>query len=177
MKNHKYTCIAILVALTAGTASAQSMANQDFYGELGYTSLNIKNDNNGFDIAPKLMRVVIGKELNKALSVEGAYAFTTSKDSDMVGQEKYTGKASMYGVYLKPKFEITNGVEAFARVGVIHTKYEDEGSDVSKTKASYGLGLQAQFTKDIHGQLDYMNYYKHDGMTGKGFTLSIGTRF
>ncbi len=177
MKNYRHTCIAILVALAAGTASAQSMSNQGYYGELGYTSLNIKNENNGFDITPKLMRMTFGKEINKALSVEGVYAFTASKDSDIVGNKKYTGKASMYGVYLKPKFEITNGIEAFARVGVIHTKYEDEGSDVSKTKASYGLGLQAQFTKDIYGQVDYMNYYKQDGMTGKGFTLSVGTRF
>ncbi len=177
MKNSKYAWIALLTTLAAGSACAQTMSNQDFYGELGYTSLNIKNDKNGFDVTPKLMRLTVGKEINKALSVEGAYAYTASKDSDTVGGTKYTAKASMYGVYLKPKFEIANGIEAFARVGVIHSKYEDEVSEVSKTKPSYGLGLQAQFTKDIYGQVDYMNYYKNDGLTAKGFTVSVGARF
>jgi hypothetical protein len=37
--------------------------------------------------------------------------------------------------------------------------------------------LQAQFTKDVYGQVDYMNYDKQDGVTGKGFTFSVGTRF
>lgn len=177
MKNSKHTLIAFLSVLAAGAASAQSMSNQGYYGEVGYTALSIKNDSNGFDISPKLARLIVGKEINKDLAVEGTYAFTASKDSAVVSGTKYTGKASMFGAYLKPKFEIAQDVEVFARVGAIHTKYEDEGSSISKTKASYGLGIQAQLTKDVYGQVDYMNYYKQDGMTGKGFTVSVGTRF
>lgn len=177
MKNSKHALVALLAVLAAGTASAQFMSNQGYYGEVGYTSLNVKNDNNGFDITPKLARLIVGKEIDKNLSVEGTYAFTASKDSATLSGTKYTGKASMYGAYLKPKFEISQDVEVFARVGALHTKYEDEGSSISKTKASYGIGVQAQFTKDVYGQVDYMNYYKQDGMTGKGFTVSVGTRF
>ena len=119
----------------------------------------------------------MGKEINKGLAVEGTYAFTASNDSAAVNGTKYTGKASLFGAYLKPKFEIAQDVEVFARVGALHTKYEDEGSSFSKTKLSYGIGVQTQFTKDVYGQVDYMNYYKQDGMTGKGFTISVGTRF
>ena len=75
------------------------------------------------------------------------------------------------------KMEVTKDVEAFARIGALHTKYEDESGSISKTKVSYGVGLQAQFTKDVYGQVDYMSYYKQDGMTAKGFTVSVGTRF
>lgn len=153
------------------------MSNQGYYGEVGYTSLNIKNEDNGFDLTPKLARFVVGKEIDKNLSVEGTYAFTASKDSATLDGTKYTAKATMYGMYLKPQFEIAKDVEAFARIGAIHTKYEDEGSSLSKTKASYGLGIQAQLTKDVYGQVDFMNYYKKDGITGKGFTVSVGTRF
>ncbi len=177
MKNSKHALIALLAVLAAGTVSAQSMSNQGYYGEVGYTALNIKNDNNGFDITPKLARLIVGKEINENLSVEGTYAFTASKDSTTLSGTKYTGKANMYGAYLKPKFELAKDVEVFARVGAIHTNYEDEGSNISKTQASYGLGIQTQFTKDVYGQVDYMNYYKQDGMTGKGFTVSVGTRF
>jgi hypothetical protein len=177
MKNSTHTLIALLAVLSAGAAPAQSMFSQGYYGEIGYTALSIKNDNNGFDITPKLVRFGVGKEVNENLSVEGIYAFTASKDSIVLSGTKYTGKASIYGMYLKPKIEIAPGVEAFARVGAIHTKYEDEGSHISKTKASYGLGIQAQLTKNAYGQVDYMNYYKQDGMTGGGFTVSVGKRF
>lgn len=177
MKNSKYALIALLSALAAGSASAQSMSNQGYYGEVGYTSSNIKNDNNGFAITPKLMRLTVGKELDKNLAVEGTYAFTTSKDSAVVGGVKYTGKESFYGAYLKPKMEVAKDVEAFARIGALHTKFEDESGSLSKTKLAYGIGMQAQFTKDVYGQVDYMNYYKQDGLSAKGFTVSVGTRF
>jgi hypothetical protein len=177
MKNPKNALVVMLAVFAAGAASAQSMSNQGYYGEVGYTSLNIKNDNNGFDITPKLARLIVGKEIDKNLSVEGAFAFTASKDAATLSGTKYTGKASMYGAYLKPKFDLAKDVEVFARIGAIHTNYEDEGSSISKTKASYGLGIQAQFTKGVYGQVDYMNYYKQDGMTGNGFTVSVGTRF
>jgi hypothetical protein len=177
MKNSKNALVALLAVLATGAVSAQSMSNQGYYGEVGYTALNIKNDSNGFDITPKLARLIVGKEINKGLAVEGTYAFTASKDSAVVNGTKYTGKASMFGAYLKPKFEISQDVEVFARVGALHTKYEDEGSSFSKTKLSYGIGMQTQFTKDVYGQVDYMSYGKQDSVTTKGFTVSVGTRF
>lgn len=178
MKDSKHALVALLAVLTAGTALAQSM-NKDsgYYGEVGYTALNIKNSNNGFDVTPKLARLIVGKEVDKNLSIEGTYAFSASKDSAIVGGTNYTAEGTMFGAYLKPKMEIAKDVEAFARVGAIHSKYKDEGSTVSKTKLAYGIGMQAQFTKDVYGQVDYMNYYRQDGITGKGFTVSVGTRF
>lgn len=177
MKKSRNALIALLAVLATGAVSAQSISNQGYYGEVGYTALNIKNGNNGFDITPKLARLIVGKEINNGLTVEGTYAFTASKDSAVVSGTKYTGKASMLGAYLKPKFEIAQDVEVFARVGALHTKYEDEGSSFSKTKLSYGIGMQAQVTKDVYGQVDYMNYVKQDSVTAKGFTVSVGTRF
>ncbi len=88
-----------------------------------------------------------------------------------------TAEATAFGVSLKPKMEIAKDVEAFARIGATHSKYEDDESSVSKTKLTYGIGMQAQFTKDVYGQVDYMNYYKQDGLSAKGFTVSVGTRF
>ena len=178
MKNSKYALVALLAVLALGNASAQTMKKDSgYYGEVGYTPLNVKNNNNGFAITPDLARLVVGKEIDKNLSVEATYAFTVSKDSAVVNGTKYTGKASAFGLLLKPKVEITKDVEAFARIGAVHSKYEDEASSVSKTKLAYGVGIQAQLSKDIYGQLDYMSYYKQDGLTAKGFTISVGTRF
>ena len=177
MNQSKYALIALLTALAAGSASAQSMSNQGYYGEVGYTAFNVKNDSNGFDITPKLVRLIVGKEINKGLAVEGTYAFTASDDSAFVNGTKYAGKANIYGAYLKPKFEIAQGVEAFARVGALNVKYEDEGSNFSRTKLSYGIGMQMQLTKDVYGQVDYMNYGEQDSVSARGFTVSVGTRF
>lgn len=177
MKNSKHTLVALLVVVATGTVSAQSMFNQSYYGEVGYLALNVKNDKNGFDATPKLARVTFGKEIDKNLSVEGGYAFTVSKDSSVVGGTKYNAKATTFGVSLKPKMEIIKDVEVFARIGATHSKYEDEASSVSKTKLAYGVGVQAQLTKDVYGQVDYMNYYKQDSVTTKGITVSVGTRF
>jgi len=178
MKKSKHALVALTTVLALGTASAQSMGKDSgYYGEIGYTALTIKSDNTGFEAKPKLARFTIGKEIDKNLSVEGTYAMTASKDSVVGGGVNYSVKATAFGVSLKPKFEILKDVEAFARIGAIHSKYDDGFSSVSKTKLAYGVGLQAQFTKDVYGQVDYMNYYKQDGVTGKGFTFSVGTRF
>ncbi len=40
-----------------------------------------------------------------------------------------------------------------------------------------GIEVQTQFTKDVYGQIDYMNLGKKEGVSAKGITLSIGTRF
>lgn len=177
MKNLKHAFIAALAVLAACSASAQSMSNPGFYGEVGYLPLQLKNSNNGFDATSKLVRLTFGKEINKNLSVEGSYGFTASEGTSVVNNITYHANASTYGVLLKPKFEITQNLEAFARIGAVHNKYEDEGSSISKTKIAYGLGVQAQFSKDVYGQLDYMRYYKQDGLTAKGFTASIGVHF
>lgn len=177
MKNSKHALIAVLSVIAASSACAQSMNNQNYYGEIGYLPLKIKNTSNGADATPKLARITFGKEIDKNLSVEASYAFTASKDSSLVNGINYNLKANMFGLLLKPKIEIAQDVEAFARIGAVHSKYSDEESSLSKTKIAYGLGLQAQFTKDVYGQLDYMNYYKQDGISAKGFAVSIGMRF
>lgn len=176
MKNSKHAVIALFIGFNASFAFAQQSI-QDYYSEVGYMAVNIKNENNGFAITPKLARLTVGKELDKNLALEGTYGLTVSKDSAVLGGVRYTGEQRFYGAYLKPKMAVIKDVEAFARVGALHVKYEDEAGALSKTKLSYGVGVQAQLTNDVYGQLDYMSYYKENGMTARGFTISIGTRF
>lgn len=181
MENLKLAFIAFLIVFGISSVSAQSMnKDSDYYGEIGYTTAHLKNDKNGFSINPKLARLIVGKEFDKNLAVEGAYAFTTSKDSDVVNGVKYTGKVSSYGIYLKPKMEIAEDIEVFARIGALHTEYSEYSggkSTANKNRLSYGIGIQAKLTKDIYGQVDYMNFYKQNGVTANGFTISVGTRF
>ncbi len=175
MKNSKNALVALLAVLATGAVSAQSMSKDSgYYGEIGYLALKFK-DEDGATVTPKLARFVVGKELDKNLSVEGMYANTVTKDS-VDGGESYKGQT--FGVYLKPKTEVAVGTEVFARVGVAkRTITANDGTDVSATKLAYGIGIQTQFTKDVYGQVDYMDLGKKDGVSAKGLTVSIGTRF
>ena len=164
--------------LAAATASAQSMhKDSGYYGEIGYTAMSLKNSNNGFDATPKLARFMVGKDINDNLSVEGMYGTTVSKGNSL-GVDT---SVDTYGIFLKPKMEVAKDTEIFARVGWVHLKEKETLNGVSVSSsgsdAGYELGIQTKFTKDVYGQLDYMNYYDKNSGTAKGFTVSIGTRF
>ncbi len=176
MKNSKYALVAVLTVLTAGIASAQSKTNDSgYYGEIGYTPLSIGDSDVTYK--PKLARFIFGKDINENLSIEGMYSTTISKDS----QQGVDVSANGYGIFLKPKMEVAKDTEIFGRVGWAKSELKGSwngGSDsTSGSDVSYGLGVQTKFTQDVYGQIDYMNYYKKDGTTSKGFTVSVGTRF
>lgn len=176
MKNSKHALVAVFAVLTAGAASAQSIANDSgYYGEIGYTPLSIGDSVVTFK--PKLARFIVGKDINENLSIEAMYGTSISKDS----QQGVDISASGYGIFLKPKIEIAKDTEVFGRLGWFKSELKATGSGGSDSTngsdASYGLGVQTKFTKDVYGQIDYMNYYKKEGVTSKGFTVSVGMHF
>jgi hypothetical protein len=141
MKNSKHALVALLAVVSAGAASAQSMAmDSGYYGEIGYATLSAKNSTNGFDATPKVARFVVGKDINANLSVEGMYGTTVSKGSSNGIDISF----DTYGIFLKPKMEVTKDTEVFARVGWVHsnTKETWSGGSLSSNEsdASYGLG-------------------------------------
>ena len=180
MKNSKHALFTLLALLAAGTVSAQSM-NKDsgYYGEVGYSA--IKFDDGGTSTTPKLARLTIGTNINTNLDAEVAMSLTASKGDINDRNENGKLSAKQFGLYVKPKIEIAKETELFGRIGISHTSWKSnnsvsENSD-SFTKLSYGIGMQTQFTKDVYGQIDYMNLGKKEGVSAKGITLSVGTRF
>jgi opacity protein-like surface antigen len=180
MKHSKHALVALLAVLAASTATAQSM-NMDsgYYGEVGYSAL--KFDDGSSTPTPQLARFIVGKNINENLAFEGMAAFTVSKDTWQEGVNKGELSGKHLGIYAKPKMEIAKNTEIFGRIGVSHTSWKSnssagDGND-SFTKLAYGLGVQTQFTKDVYGQVDYMDLGKKDGVSAKGFTVSVGTSF
>lgn len=180
MKNSKHALIALLAVLASGTASAQSM-NKDsgYYGEVGYSAIKFSNAETS--TTPKLVRLTVGTNIHENLDVEGAIAFTASKDESKGSTDGIKYSAQHVGFYAKPKVEIAKDTELFGRIGISRTTFKASGTNDSSsdsfTKLAYGFGVQTQFTKDVYGQVDYMHLGKKDGVTTKGFTLSVGTRF
>ena len=179
MKNSKQALIALLALVAASASSAQSATN-GYYGEVGYLSMKFTDDSS-VEPTPKLARFVVGKNIHENLDVEAMAGVTVSKADWASSSQKGELSATTYGISLKPKLNIANGTEVFARVGFSHTSWKDDytggSSSDSATKAVYGAGIQTELSKNIYGQLDYMNYGGKDGWKSKGFTVSVGTRF
>jgi hypothetical protein len=179
MKTISRVLASLVLVATAGVASSQTAA-KDFYVEGGLTPMKISDDEVSF--TPVAARLTLGKNINANLAVEGVYVFTASKDSVTVSNTNVDIAVSGYGIYLKPKMEVTKGTEVFGRVGYTSAKLTASLGNVSATSdnvnsLSYGVGLQTEINKDWYAQADYMMFSKKDGVTAKGFGISAGYRF
>lgn len=173
MKKLHLIAAAALAALCATGVQAQSrMAENGYYGEIGYSSVDVSGAGGG--ATPETLRFLVGTELNKGLGLEALYITTVSKDS-RVG---YDAAVRGFGIFVKPKMALTESTEVFARLGAMRAEITAAtGGARSGTDLAYGLGIQTNFTKTVYGQLDYMHAYDKDGVSAKGYTLSVGTRF
>lgn len=174
--------LALILALSAcGVAQAQTAAPSPFYAELGYAALDAEVFDVDFDIGA--VRGIVGYEVHPNLAVEAMLGLGAG--SDAVSGNGETVKLELehsYGVYLKPKVRVAEGLELFGRVGYAHSKlkaravgYRSETD--SDNDVSYGAGLSYQFTKSVYGSVDYMHYYHHDEVKLEGFSLAVGLRF
>lgn len=180
MKKTKHAALITLLALVAASASSAQTASDAYYGEVGYLSMKFTDDST-IEPAPKLVRFVVGKNIHENLDVEAMAGFTVSKGDWVTSFGKGELSATTYGISLKPKVNIAQGTEVFARVGVAHTSWKDDytagSASDSATKPVYGVGVQTELSKSIYGQVDYMNYGGKDGWKSNGFTVSVGSRF
>ncbi len=173
MKKLHLIATAALAALCATGAQAQSrMAENGYYGEIGYSSVDVTGAGGG--ATPQTLRFLVGTELNKGLGLEALYLTTVSKES-RVG---YDASVRGLGIFVKPKMALTENTEVFARLGAMRADITaGTGGSRTGTDFAYGLGIQSNFSKTMYGQLDYMQSYDKDGVSAKGYTLSLGTRF
>ncbi len=175
MYNSRTLAFSLLATLLACSAQAQSRPSSDtgYYGEVGYAPIVVKSDAGG-SATPKAGRFIVGKDLNANLAVEGFFMTTMTKET-RVG---FDGTTSNYGIALKPKMALTASTDVFARVGWAYSDITASAAGSrTGTDAIYGLGIQSYITPSVYAQLDYMSYFQKDGITAKGYTVSIGTRF
>jgi opacity protein-like surface antigen len=173
MKKLHLIAAAALAVLCATGAQAQSrMAENGYYGEIGYSAVDVTGSGGG--ATPDTLRFLLGSDLNKGMGLEALYITTTSKDS----RPGYDASVRGFGIFLKPKMALTESTEAFARLGAMRAEITGgTGGSHTGTDFAYGLGIQTNFTKTVYGQVDYMQSYDKDGVSAKGYTLSLGTRF
>jgi Outer membrane protein beta-barrel domain len=171
MKTISRVLAALILVATAGVASAQmkhkAPMESGYYGEVGYLPLRFSDQGS---VTPDLARLVIGKDIDKNLSIEGMVGATVSKDSGVSG--------NTFGLFAKPKMDVSKDTQIFARIGLARTTVKaEDGYMNAQTKVAYGIGAQTQINKDVYGQVDYINYMNKDGLSARGLTFSVGSRF
>lgn len=173
MKKLHIIAIATLAVLSITGAQAQSSnKGNGYFGEIGYSQVKVSGD--GGSAKPDAVRLLIGNEINKNLDIEAMYTSTVSKEN-RVG---YQASVNTFGILLKPKLALTENTDVFARVGAVRADItaSTNGSHTA-TDLAYGIGIQTNFSKSVYGQIDYLNQYDRGGISAKGYTVSLGTRF
>ncbi len=178
-----------LAALAAAFAAAGAQAQ--VYVEGSYVPTKISGDH-GLSSNPKpsVFTGIIGYDLHPNLAVEGVVGLGLEKDRvtetvNGVSVHLDTKIKSSYGFYLKPRYQVTDALEVFARIGYLRSKLQITATagafsaSESWTDGSTALGLGANyaFDKNIYLTAGYNQFYKQDGVTIKGLNLGIGYKF
>ncbi|MBK1612562.1 hypothetical protein CKO44_03670 [Rubrivivax gelatinosus] len=174
--------IAMIAAavLACGAAQAQTNASP-IYGEIGYSLLTADVAGTDFDLGA--VRAILGYDVHPNVAIEAMFAVGTSDDSLSSGGDTFKIKLQhSYGLYLKPKVEVADGLELFGRIGYVESKLKATlvgyGSATnSDNDVSFGVGAKYAFSKSMYGVIDYMRYYNKDDIKVDGFTLGFGYRF
>ena len=170
----KITHLALLAAAFVGAS-----AHAEVYVEGNYYMGKLSGDH-GYTSDPKVtsLRGIVGYGLHPNLAVEGALGYglgSTTVDGDTLKQKL------SYGFYVKPRYQVTNELEVFARLGYLKDGGETSnstGSDkFTNGTTAWGLGANYAVTKNVYLSSSYGQTYKKDGMKINGLSLGVGYRF
>jgi opacity protein-like surface antigen len=176
----KRIAIAAAAAVAMLSTAAQAQQTNYFYGEVGYTVMKIEGDGLP-NVKPNALRGIVGYAYHPNLAMEGMLAFGVRDDSfNDAGVNVDVKLKNAWGIYLKPKFDVTPQLEVFGRLGATKTNIKATAAGVSESERkgdlSWGLGAAYRFNPRMSVGLDYMRY-SDDTSRVDGVTLSLGYRF
>ena len=173
------TTTTLVVALTCASAQAQYIPTPS-YLELGL--VNVTVDSTAGKASPNAIRLVSGTDFHPYMGLEALLALSTSDGNATIN--KVPGQLKLnnpWGLYLKPKFDVSPQIDVFGRIGFASTSLSASGSLASASGTSqsgaYGLGLRYKFNKSLGINMDYMTYLKSGNTEVKGATIGLGYRF
>ncbi len=174
----KKSLLALLIAGLSSVAAAQT--NDKFYFEAGYGVIKYTEPSAWAEPGVGILR--IGMNIDKNFAAEFMAGTTVNDARFNVGNTPVTFRYDgIYGAYLKGKVEVSPFVEVFGRLGVTHAEVSASvpgyAVSASGSDASYGAGVQFNFSKTAYAQIDYMSYYNKSGISVKGPSASVGFRF
>lgn len=175
---------AVAAALLFGPAAqAQQRAavapgtTSPWYGELGYSWLDFRDNGIGFRAKPQAIRGIVGYNFHPNFAGEAMAAFGTSDDSDRGVNVKLR---SAYGLFLKPRMEFNN-FEVFGRLGWARENARASFAGVSATghddDFAWGAGVNYNINPRTYVGVDYMRLLDKGSSRIDGWTVGVGYRF
>ena len=180
------------IVTAAALLAASLAAHAQFYGEVGYnvTTINEKADGETSETKPKSLRGLVGYDFSENLALEGIVGFgigesnlteKTNAGSTNVGKVKLN---NVVGLFITPKVQIIDGLEASLRLGVartsLKTKIDGESDTEISTSTAYGIGVRYMIDSQFSINADYMDYGRvgeDKNIKAKGFTIGAGYKF
>lgn len=166
----------IIRAAAIATTFVAISAQAQVYVEGNYVPTKITVG--GESVKPHIFSGIIGYDLHPNLSVEGMIGLGAKKATIDGTDVKYK---SAYGVYLKPRYQVSQDVEVFARIGYIKSKLELSDStgteSDSSSSAAWGVGGSYAIDKNLYLTAGYNQLYKKDGWKVTGFNFGVGYKF
>ncbi len=174
-------CLALGAISQSAHAQSKPAAGSPGYVELGFLSATYKEPS--LKVSPMALRVVGGMDMHPNLGVEGLLGFNVKAGDGKTsgGTAAEVKLTTVFGVYAKPKMDVSPELELFGRLGFANvnrgSKLGTSSSSDSGSSLSYGLGASYRITRNASIGLDYMSYYNRNDITITGFTASVGYRF
>lgn len=180
--NYEMKRLIVAAASLFAACAVNAQEAPKIYGEIGYTAFKIKVDGFSGSIKPGVLRGILGADFHPNLAAEAMLGVGVKDDTiNIAGVSVKAEVQRTFGFYIKPKFNVTNELELFARLGYANSKIKVSALGVSDSDSegdvSYGAGLSYSFTPTAYGMVDYMSYYDKDGVKANGFTLGVGFKF
>jgi len=174
-----------ILTATAVTALSCMSAQAQFIPMPSYLELGMVNttvDTGVGKASPTSLRLVSGTDFHPYMGLEALLAVSTSDGTATINNVNGRIKVNNnWGLYLKPKYDISPQIEVFGRIGFASTNLGATGSLASASGTSqsgaYGLGLRFKFNKSLGINMDYMTYLKSGSIEVKGATIGLGYRF
>lgn len=186
---------ASVLAIAASVASAQEGIS--FYGEAGYTFGEVEiADADSANVG--LLGVTLGANVHEYLAVEVMFAggvadddIDLSLDDGWIEGEANIEVKNTYGVFLKPKVNLTEELEIFAKIGWVQSElsldadlvdyYWEESYSISESDSddsfAYAVGAQYSFLPNAYVSASYVSLYDDDDVELSGWNLSVGMKF
>ncbi len=178
MKKNGYTLACVLFMLIPSVVHAE-LLGENYYSDVGLIPMKVSQDD--VNASPLALRYVFGKKLDNDLSVEGAYVTTVSRDESRVQGGNADKGISSYGLYLKSTLTHIKKIQVFVRLGyaktIVTSSVASYQADHEVEGISYGFGMQNFFDQNWYIQSGYTVLPKKDGVSAKGFGLSVGYLF
>ncbi len=147
----------VLACMLLG-ASSTAMAG-DWYGTVEYSRLDTELSVPGFssDTDPDALNFKVGKMLHENFAIEGLVGVRYSDDS-VEGAFDFE-MSSLIGVNAVGVLPLSDSFNLFAKVGLVDIDYNDSDRDKSSaTGASFGAGVDVNFTDNVGLTLEYVQY-------------------